>query len=87
MHYNRHRYSDPQIGRFVAKDSVGFAGGLNVYQYADNPVEWVDPLGLARKKGGSSGTPNQAQMKVERGQAPSEITRIDEPAPSVPNSQ
>ncbi|MEN5160723.1 RHS repeat domain-containing protein [Achromobacter spanius] len=87
LHYNRHRYYDPEIGRFIAKDPVGFAGGLNVYQYADNPVEWVDPLGLARKKGGSSGTPNQAQMKVERGQAPSEITRIDEPAPSVPNSQ
>jgi len=46
LHYNRHRYYDPEIGRFIAKDPIGFAGGLNVYQYADNPVEWVDPLGL-----------------------------------------
>ncbi|SIT30664.1 RHS repeat-associated core domain-containing protein [Achromobacter sp. MFA1 R4] len=48
LHYNRHRYYDPHIGRFITKDPIGFAGGLNVYQYADNPVEWVDPLGLAR---------------------------------------
>ncbi|SEK11810.1 RHS repeat-associated core domain-containing protein, partial [Achromobacter sp. NFACC18-2] len=47
LHYNRHRYYDPQIGRFITKDPIGFAGGSNVYQYADNPVGWVDPLGLA----------------------------------------
>ncbi|SIT16308.1 RHS repeat-associated core domain-containing protein [Achromobacter sp. MFA1 R4] len=46
LHYNRHRYYDPQIGRFISKDPIGFAGGLNVYRYADNPVGWVDPLGL-----------------------------------------
>nr|WP_257129467.1 hypothetical protein [Burkholderia sp. FL-7-2-10-S1-D7] len=27
---------------------MGLAGGINVYQYAPNPVQWVDPLGLAR---------------------------------------
>jgi uncharacterized protein RhaS with RHS repeats len=26
----------------------GLAGGINVYQYAPNPVTWIDPLGLAR---------------------------------------
>jgi len=26
-------------------------GGLNQYQYCPNPVEWVDPLGLAAKEG------------------------------------
>nr|WP_244110711.1 hypothetical protein [Burkholderia anthina] len=25
---------------------MGLQGGLNVWQYAPNPVEWVDPLGL-----------------------------------------
>ncbi|KRC76067.1 hypothetical protein ASE30_05465 [Achromobacter sp. Root83] len=87
LHYNRHRYYDPEIGRFIAKDPIGFAGGLNVYQYADNPVEWIDPLGLAGKKGNSSGTPKQSQAKVAKGQAPSDITRIDGPEASVPNSQ
>ncbi|MFJ2545086.1 RHS repeat domain-containing protein [Pseudomonas sp. NPDC087612] len=49
LHYNRYRYYDPGVGRFVGKDPIGFAGGLNVFAYAPNPVEWVDPLGLAKK--------------------------------------
>ncbi|MEW5698839.1 RHS repeat-associated core domain-containing protein [Pseudomonas synxantha] len=48
LHYNRYRYYDPQVGRFIGKDPIGFAGGLNVYAYAPNPVEWADPFGLAR---------------------------------------
>jgi RHS repeat-associated protein len=48
LHYNRHRYYDPVSGRFVSKDPIGLAGGINVYQYAPNPVGWVDPLGLAK---------------------------------------
>ncbi|WP_339483685.1 RHS repeat-associated core domain-containing protein, partial [Pseudomonas sp. RL_5y_Pfl2_73] len=48
LHYNRYRYYDPQVGRFIGKDPIGFAGGLNVYAYGPNPVEWVDPFGLAK---------------------------------------
>ena len=47
LHYNRYRYYDPQVGRFIGKDPIGFAGGLNVYKYAPNPVGWVDPFGLS----------------------------------------
>jgi hypothetical protein len=46
--YNRHRYYDPSIGRFISKDPIGLAGGVNVYQYAPNPTGWIDPLGLDR---------------------------------------
>ncbi|MDN7667049.1 RHS repeat-associated core domain-containing protein [Burkholderia vietnamiensis] len=49
MHYNRHRYYDPSSGRFISKDPIGLAGGINVYQYAPNPVRWTDPLGLTCK--------------------------------------
>ena len=48
LHYNRYRYYDPQVGRFIGKDPIGFAGGLNVYAYAPNPVTWIDPIGLAK---------------------------------------
>ncbi|HDR9201864.1 TPA: RHS repeat-associated core domain-containing protein [Burkholderia vietnamiensis] len=48
MRYNRYRYYDPASGRFISKDPIGPAGGINGYQYAPNPVGWVDPLGLAR---------------------------------------
>lgn len=47
LHYNRFRYYDPDIGRFISQDPIGLRGGNNLYQYAANPVGWVDPLGLA----------------------------------------
>ncbi|QRG26818.1 RHS repeat-associated core domain-containing protein [Halomonas binhaiensis] len=37
MHYNRHRYYDPEIGRFITQDPTGLMGGENLYQYAPNP--------------------------------------------------
>ncbi|WP_198388641.1 RHS repeat domain-containing protein, partial [Burkholderia ubonensis] len=48
LHYNRYRYYDPNCGRFISKDPIGFAGGINVYQYAPSPIQWIDPLGLAK---------------------------------------
>ena len=48
LHYNRYRYYDPRVGRFISKDPISYAGGLNLYVYAPNPVEWIDALGLAR---------------------------------------
>ncbi|MFJ5300122.1 RHS repeat-associated core domain-containing protein [Pseudomonas sp. NPDC088368] len=45
LHYNTFRYYDPDIGRFTTPDPIGLAGGLNLYQYAPNPVGWVDPWG------------------------------------------
>lgn len=50
LHYNRHRYYDPLSGRFVNKDPIGLLGGFNTYTYAPNPIQWIDPLGLAPKK-------------------------------------
>ncbi|WP_458377160.1 RHS repeat-associated core domain-containing protein [Pseudomonas fluorescens] len=47
LHYNRHRYYDPEVGRYLTPDPVKLAGGLNQYRYALNPTGWVDPLGLS----------------------------------------
>ncbi|QLL13731.1 RHS repeat-associated core domain-containing protein [Pseudomonas chlororaphis] len=46
LHYNRHRYYNPGIGRFLTPDPIKLAGGLNSYQYVPSPTGWVDPLGL-----------------------------------------
>ncbi|VWC74125.1 RHS protein [Burkholderia lata] len=45
--YNTFRYYDPDVGRFITPDPIGLAGGLNQYQYAPNPVTWIDPWGWA----------------------------------------
>ncbi|UUE36446.1 DUF6531 domain-containing protein [Pectobacterium aroidearum] len=48
LHYNLFRYYDPTVGRFTTQDPIGLAGGINLYQYAPNPLGWVDPLGLTK---------------------------------------
>ncbi|EDT6764455.1 AHH domain-containing protein, partial [Salmonella enterica] len=47
LHYNLFRYYAPECGRFVSQDPIGLAGGLNLYAYAPNPLNWIDPLGLS----------------------------------------
>jgi len=45
--YYRARYYDPQAGRFVLEDPIGFSGGINFYRYVRNqPLDNYDPLGL-----------------------------------------
>jgi RHS repeat-associated protein len=46
LYYNRHRYYDPALGRYLSPDPSGLAGGLNAYAYVDDPVVQVDPFGL-----------------------------------------
>ena len=47
LHYMRHRYYDPQLGRWLSADPIGFAGGLNLHNYVgQNPINRVDPSGL-----------------------------------------
>lgn len=48
LYYYRARYYDPQIGRFISKDPIGFAGGdVNLFRYVgNNPVNKIDPKGL-----------------------------------------
>ena len=42
----RARYYSPELRRFINADPIGFAGGMNWYQYANgNPISYVDPSG------------------------------------------
>ena len=47
LYYYRARYYDPEIGRFVSEDPLGFAAGdVNFYAYVNNnPVNANDPSG------------------------------------------
>ena len=45
--YMRTRYYAPGLGRFVCRDPIGFAGGINLYAYCDgDPINYWDPSGL-----------------------------------------
>ncbi len=51
LHYNWHRFYDPETGRYITADPIGLAGGMNLYAYvAGDPVNAVDPEGLMAKK-------------------------------------
>ncbi len=40
------RWYDPRLGRFLQRDPIGIAGGLNVYAYvAASPLVFLDPSG------------------------------------------
>jgi RHS repeat-associated protein len=48
LYFYRARYFDPQTGRFLSEDPVGFSVGNNFYVYVlNNPVNLIDPVGLA----------------------------------------
>ncbi|MGN4049999.1 RHS repeat-associated core domain-containing protein [Pseudomonas sp. SM4] len=90
LHYNRHRYYDPRLGRYLTPDPVKLAGGINQYQYTPNPTGWVDPLGLSsncpppkkpgcKVPGGSGGAKvNEGEPALPKMTAQERRMRIDE---------
>uniref|UniRef100_UPI00069C7E93 DUF6531 domain-containing protein n=1 Tax=Streptomyces avicenniae TaxID=500153 RepID=UPI00069C7E93 len=46
LHYNYHRYYDPQTARYLSQDPLGLDPAPNPRTYVRNPLEQTDPLGL-----------------------------------------
>jgi RHS repeat-associated protein len=47
LYFNRARYYDPTLARFISEDPIGLEGGINMYTYsANDPVNFTDPFGL-----------------------------------------
>ena len=62
LHYNTFRYYDADIGRFISPDPIGLSGGLNLHQYAPNPISWIDPWGWACIPNKVSGSAREARV-------------------------
>ncbi|MGO9020297.1 MAG: RHS repeat domain-containing protein [Syntrophobacteraceae bacterium] len=69
LYYMRARYYDPNVGRFISEDPLGFGGGdVNLYAYVkNNPVNRADPFGLDGDVIG--GLPSAWPVVVGAGQA------------------
>ena len=44
--YNRFRYYSPEVGFYIQKDRIGFAGGMKFYSYVSDSNRFTDVLGL-----------------------------------------
>ncbi|WP_431081095.1 RHS repeat-associated core domain-containing protein [Pseudomonas thivervalensis] len=78
LHYNRHRYYNPETGRYLTPDPSKLAGGLNGYRYTLNPTGWVDPLGLVDCPGKGGCRPAVGE------QDPAAKVGVDEGEPALP---
>jgi RHS repeat-associated protein len=79
--YYRARFYDPQIGRFISEDPIGFNGGdINLYGYVwNNPQSFVDPSGL-------DGMPLPQRRRPRRGRGIRRAPRgiVEPPPPTEP---
>ncbi len=65
LHLTLYRAYDAELGRWLSRDPIGEAGGINLYWYvANNPVNASDPLGLW-----TSGSGNHENFDDDNGSA------------------
>jgi RHS repeat-associated protein len=64
LQYSRERWYDPNIGRFISEDPIGFSsGGVNFYEYVqNNPANLTDPSGLWPFQRSGKGYPTRGNL-------------------------
>jgi RHS repeat-associated protein len=64
--YTRFRYFDPEVGRWLSPDPLGFVGGRNLFAFDGSPTVEVDPLGLCKEPLGRGSTANGVDRWLPR---------------------
>jgi RHS repeat-associated protein len=70
LHYNYARYYDPASGGYHSADPLGLGGGTNPHGYVPNPMFWIDPFGLAKRKKCDGDTGNVQTLSGWTGKEP-----------------
>ena len=70
LHYNRFRYYDPNLGRYLQSDPWGIAGGYNVYAYCANPLLQADVRGLGGQADAGKGKTPEEEAEGQKPPAP-----------------
>ncbi len=83
LHYNRFRYYDSDVGMFISRDPIGLLGGNNVFQYAPNPIGWIDPWGLEKKRMGVHDSGHHVPSVRKSKDRSFEISRSDKSFPTL----
>ena len=54
LYYFGARYYDPEVGRWLTPDPMGFVDGMNLYAYVNNnPINLIDPYGYIGERIGN----------------------------------
>jgi len=84
LQFSRARYFDPNTGRFLSEDPIGFSGGANFYSYVSNNLAyWIDPLGL-REESPSNLAKRSGIDKIGRGLLGSQDYNFDKQKDNFP---
>jgi RHS repeat-associated protein len=79
LHYNRFRYYDPALGRYLQSDPWGISGGYNLYAYRSNPLLQVDVRGLGEENA-TNGKPckpdQEGNSRTERPANETEVSPV-----------
>ena len=69
-YYVRNRYYAPAIGRWIQRDPIGYAGGINLFRYAmDNPAAWIDAGGLSANNAAIAKLPIGSDLSRKQAQS------------------
>ncbi|NDK08939.1 hypothetical protein EOM39_06915, partial [Candidatus Gracilibacteria bacterium] len=50
LYYNRARYYNPQLSRFISRDPIDISDDVNLYTYVgNNPINYIDQSGTEKK--------------------------------------